>query len=412
MSQRILPVTMDPEIQIGQVLGNLSITGWGEAQVAVEADPDEVKVEAREDLLSLDCTGDCTLHVPQAARIQAQSVHGDASLKYLEAPVSLQSVFGSLTLLNLGGAGLGSVHGDLSARDVRGDLTADQVYGEAYLRNIQDHCRLNQVHGNLDLREAGGDLVANARGNARLRLSQLPGSRYEIKAAGNIHCYVPEQASLSLKMTSRGQVIRIKLPGGTKTVRESTSELVLGGGEKGMELSAGGSIYLFSQNLEWGEGEYPGEDALPNDFGQKIAQQVQEQIDNQMEAINRQVNEQIARLAEQVSRSNLPPEQVERIMEQARLSSEREMERSQHKLRRAQEKMERKLEAARRRQERAAYSRSPRSWNFNFSTRPFAAAEPPESASEEEQLMILRMLEQKKISPAEADQLLSALEGK
>ncbi len=108
----------------------------------------------------------------------------------------------------------------------------------------------------------------------------------------------------------------------------------------------------------------------------------------------------------------MPPEQVQRIIDQARLSSEREMERSQHKLRRAQEKMERKLEAARRRQERYEHSYHGRSWNFNFSPRPRTATAPAESATDEEQLMILRMLAQKKISPEEADRLLSALESK
>jgi hypothetical protein len=195
-------------------------------------------------------------------------------------------------------------------------------------------------------------------------------------------------------------------------VREGQSELVLGSGEKRMELSAGGVLYLFGQSLDWGETEFTYDNPIPEDFSQKIAQQVQAQIDSQMEAINRQVSEHMANLTEQVSKSNLPPEQVQRIIDQARLSGEREMERSQHKLRRAQEKMERKLEAARRRQEHSEHSYYGRAWNFNFSPKPRAAAAPAESATDEEQLMILRMLAQKKISPEEADQLLSALESK
>lgn len=412
MGQKRLPTSMNPEIRISQVLGDLRITGWGEAEVTVDADLEDLKAEVQDNILSLSCPGDCSLHVPRSALLHIESAHGDASLKYLDEPVSVQAVFGSLSLVNLGGASLDSVHGDLTVKGIRGDLQVKQIYGEAYLRSIQGQCVLKQVLGNLDLRDAGGNIEVNVKGNARLRLSQASGARYVIEADGNVHCHIPEDASLTLKLSSREQVIRIKLPHETKTERASQSELVLGSGEKKMDLSAGGVLYLFVQSLDWGETEFPFDNPIPEDFSQQIAQQVQAQIDSQMEAINRQVSEQMANLTEQVSKSNLPPEQVQRIIDQARLTSEREMERSQHKLRRAQEKMERKLEAARRRQERTEHSYHGRSWNFNFSPRPRASAAAAENATDEEQLVILRMLAQKKISPEEADQLLSALESK
>jgi hypothetical protein len=87
-------------------------------------------------------------------------------------------------------------------------------------------------------------------------------------------------------------------------------------------------------------------------------------------------------------------------------------------MRRAQEKLERKLEDARRKEEQRANTSNRwaarstgQSWKFDFPTPPT----PPvmnEPVSEDERLLILRMLEQKKISLAEADELLSALEGK
>ena len=86
------------------------------------------------------------------------------------------------------------------------------------------------------------------------------------------------------------------------------------------------------------------------------------------------------------------------------------------KMRKAQEKLERKLEAARRRQElkeqameRRAQARSkgPRSFGWT------SPASPPgkEPVSDQERLMILKMLEQKKITREEAEELLAALEG-
>jgi hypothetical protein len=102
-------------------------------------------------------------------------------------------------------------------------------------------------------------------------------------------------------------------------------------------------------------------------------------------------------------------------MEQARQASERETERAQEKISKARQKLERKLEAARRKQEikaqaaqRRARVHSKRSWGYDTPTPPT----PPDPVSEEERLMILNMLEQKKISLEEAEQLLAALDGK
>jgi hypothetical protein len=109
----------------------------------------------------------------------------------------------------------------------------------------------------------------------------------------------------------------------------------------------------------------------------------------------------------------LSEEQRQRILEQARRSGERATEKAQEQARRAQEKLERKLEAAKRRSEmkdRHAERRSRRSFNVEIGVQ---TAEPAsEPVSDEERLTILRMLEQKKISLAEADALLDALEGK
>jgi SHOCT-like domain len=410
MSRKILTTTMNPEIHIHQVLGDLRVNGWGDPEVAIEADPDDLQSDFQDNILSVSCLGSCAMQIPKAANLVIESVHGDASLKYLDGKVNIQDVFGSLSLRNLGGASLGSLHGDLSAKYLQGDLDARQIIGEAFLRDIQGKCSLDQVSGNFDLRNLGGELKTIVRGNGRLRLSRLSADSYEIQASGNLHCHIPEETNLTLNLSSKEKVIRIKLPHETKTVREEQTTLVLGNGEKRLDLQAGGVLYLYSQSVDWGESEYGFDAALPEDFEGQIAQQVQSQIDAQIEVINRQVNERLAHLTVQASESSLPPDQVQRIIDQARQVSEREAERSQERLRRAQEKLERKLEAAQRRQEYHQRSRREHSWSFNFSTNPHPPAPPVKTVTDEERLMVLKMLEQKKISPEEADRLLSALE--
>ena len=95
-------------------------------------------------------------------------------------------------------------------------------------------------------------------------------------------------------------------------------------------------------------------------------------------------------------------------------TGERESDRAQEKMRRAQEKLERKLEAHRRRAEsrsQAATDRRTRrqSWGFEWPAPPPPPAPPKPQATEEERLMILRMLEQKKITLDDVKQVVGSV---
>ena len=217
------------------------------------------------------------------------------------------------------------------------------------------------------------------------------------------------------------------MPENSNNYRQEQVEFVRGSGEIALTIKAGGDITLLGEDNGWEGGTPP-----PPDFSQQIARQVEAQIGSQMEEITRRMNEQMSHLSETLGRSGMSPDETQRIIDQAMQVSERETARAQEKMRRAQEKLERKLESAQRRAEqkaqsaeRSAWTRSRHTWGHgqhslrvDLSTSPAPSGPPAPAApvqepvSEEERLMILRMLEQKKISMEDADRLLSALEGK
>jgi len=426
MSRQVIDSGPAPEILIEQILGDLQVRGWENPQVAVNADPDELELLEQEDGLRLSCRGDCDLYVPREAALTIGSIHGDASLKLLGDQLTIDQVHGDLDLRNIAGVQINMIHGDLAAKNVSHNLIIEQIMGDADIRHAQGQSLLSDVDGNLDLLGGEGEIKANAQGNARLRLDHLTGSSYQIQADGNVYCYLPVDANLKISLSSDGEVIKVRLPEGSKTYKQATHELVLGDGSANLSLSAGGSIYLFVERAGWPSGEEGGVGAvgIPEDFRQQIAQQVETQIQSQMEEMTRQLNEQMSRLSERLGQTGLAPEETERIVEQAMRTSQRETERSQEKIRRAQEKLERKLEAQRQRADRRAQEMDRRTrrsnWKFEWPAPPTPPARPKppmppapstQAVTEEERLLILRMLEQKKISLEEADRLLSALEG-
>ena len=422
MNKQRISTSLAPEVIIEEIGGNLQVKGWDEPEVLVQADPNLLHLEEQDDVVRLSCDGNCEIRVPSGASLQIGAAHGEARLRLLEDGLNIETIHGSLFLRNVAETNVEMVHGELIARQIAGDLKVNNVQGNVTARDVQGQCLLENVNGNLDLRDIEGDIQATLNGNARLRLGTISGSQYAIHADGNVHCRLPADASLSMDLSSEGQNISIKKEDGSRLYQQTNCKVTLGEGTAAMTISAGGSIYISANEASGSDDEdspsaYEGFDRIPDDFSEQISRQVEAQLEAQMEMMNRQLNEQMASLTASISRAGMSPEETERIMQRARERSERANAQTQEKVRRAQEKLERKLEAARRREEQrsqqtgwgARYGRG--AWQVNFPPNPPA---PPakDSVSDEERLTILRMLEQKKITIAEAEQLLSALEGK
>jgi hypothetical protein len=278
------------------------------------------------------------------------------------------------------------------------------------VRDVEGACKI-EVGGDLDGRDLEGDLHVIVGGSARLRLSLLLGKHYQVTAGGEIHCRVPDDASLKVDLTSGAQNIQARVGGEFATLNQSSHQLIMGDGQAEMKLTAGGGVVFESRDVDWGE---------QIDLHAELADQVADQVESEMRAHGAVLDKQMEELHRRLSDMNLPGVEVDRILERTRQASERSNQRAQDKLRRAQDRMQRKIEAAARKAElkaRAAERRS-RSGGFawNFEWRPPVPGEPqhPETpqVSDEERLMILRMLQEKKISVEEAEQLLAALEGR
>lgn len=427
MDQQVISTSGAPEILIENIDGSLQVKGWEHSEINVKANADELDLQEQEDTVRLSCHGNCELRVPYGAALQVGEVHGDAHFKLLEDQLTLQQVHGSLVLSNLAETQVNRVDGNLTAKQIAGDLRIGRVEGNAAVRAVQGDLEVEHVEGNLEVRAVEGEVRAAASGNAHLRLSQLTGSDYSVEAEGNIFCRIPEDASVRMTIKSSGQVIRIKSPQGVRNLRQESGEFTLGDGEVNLSLSAGGVVQVDAKetldDAEEGPESGAGAAGWPPQFNDQVGRQIESQINAQMEAISQQLNEQMSSLSAMIDQAGLSPEQSDRIMQQARESSERATVKAQEKMRRAQEKLERKLEAARRREElhaqaaeRRAQSRGRKSWSFEWPAAPTPPRPPappePAQVSDEERLMILRMLEQKKITLEEAEQLLAALEGK
>ncbi|HSF82304.1 MAG TPA: hypothetical protein VLA49_13765 [Anaerolineales bacterium] len=427
MVQLNVTTSSAPEVVIEEITGSLQLKGWSRPEVLVKSEGDITPVlEEQDDVVTIRCNGDCLIRLPHEASVKVESVHGEAIFKLLDERLQIEKIMGSLVLRNVAETRVESVEGELVAKQVLGDLNVDHIAGNVVLRDVQGCCTLERVSGNLDLRDAEGDLIISAGGNANLRLSLLTGERYEISADGNLNFHLPADSSARLNLTSRANTIRVRLPEEQKLIQEQNYSLTLQDGQASINLTAGGTLSLDSQAAGWMEmddvqAEIEGAQAeIESAFTGLSEGLLTEQIEAQLEAHMQALEEHMSRLSEKLEGTGVSEAQQERIMRRAREASERATARAQEKMRRTQEKLERKMAAAERKAElkiraaeRISRSHGRRSWSVEWPpSHPRAAPQPPkEPVADEERLMILRMLEEKKISLDEAEKLLSSLEG-
>jgi hypothetical protein len=424
MERRSVAISLTPQIDISEIQGNLQIKGWEKGELLVLAQGESLLLEAQQDQARLECHSNCQINLPVGAQVHIGKVQGNLRIKLLEGSLTVGQVQGNAALRNVAQTWIEEVQGELHARYVNGDIQVERVQGNFKGRDLRGDCSTGQVAGNLDLRDVAGSIEASAGGNARLRLRSLSGDQYQIACGGNLHCRIPEDLGVQFQMASGAESIRVNVPGNMTTISQGSYELTIGDGGVQMSLAAGGSIYLAAEGAEaLGADDFDLD--LEGEFvelSEEISQQIEEQIESQMEALS----SHMANLSDIADQTGLSPEQVDRIMQRAQQSTEKATQRARERMRQAQEKLERKLAEAQRKAEyraRAAQQRDrerrqaeaasrPGSWPRGRGEAETPTSETSEQTFQDERLMILRMLEQKKITPQEAEDLLAALEGK
>lgn len=407
MDEVILTLGAEPEIVFTSVGGTLRVVGSDGNEFRAKSEDNTLTTEQRNGSLAVVCQTDCVARLPRRARLKILQVADDARIESLDGPTEIQSVGGDLILRQTAVVTVNHVGGDLNARRIGGNLTIKSVGGDLSAQGIEGEFTAEDVGGELHLRDVKVGARARAGGDVNLHVEENPTGEFNLEAGGDIRCRIPTTASARFTLQASGESM-INLPGAQIENQAGQKIITLNTGISRFNLHAQGDIALMASSIEaemganfgdhWGDelgqmGEHWGEG-----LGQ-MADVISGQIESQIQAQMARFEKQLAKRLDHVGATlnNARGLRMEAMAERARQTAERAGE------------------AARRRAERQTehLRRGGFPWNFDFPGQgepsPTPASEP---VSNEERLSILRMLEQKKITAMEAEQLLSALEGR
>ena len=357
---QLLQCSATPTLTLRSVEGNLSLSGWDrqEIQVRTNADNEGLRIETSEDGFVLVCEGDLWLQAPVQSTVVIAAVEGNASISLL-----------------LGG------------------LTIEKIEGNAQIAKVAGDVQLALVEGNLALDEVGGNLSATVEGNAKVQTALPAGQQVKVVAEGSIVCEAPQDAGGVFVLKAGGHM-RVKGFGDERSARSGELRFERAPADATVTLQADGNITLRGIQLRPFDGaEFAG--SIEDEMALRsveITQEISAQIESQVGELSRQLDDKLSRLG---SNEELAVSIQERV--------QAAMRRAEEKLAEAMRKMEQRTQESETRRRKGGWTSPP-------PPPPPAAPKPKRApATDEERMMILRMVEQGKLSVEQAEKLLAAL---
>jgi len=352
-----------PKLTIESIDGDLSLVGWEGDDILLKADADALEANQDGDEVKVTCSDDISIRVPKGTSIIIDYLGGDASIRGVMGNIELKEISGDLSMRDVNSVSIDTIQSDFSLRGAKGSLFIKQAQSDISIRDVDGNVNIESSADDMALRDVRGNVNANVGEDVVMYLTPQPGNNYNVAAGDDILLVMPPKSNATL--TLKGDDIDIDWDGVEN--EDATNRVVtLGDGSASFSLVAGGDIRV-SNRADAGDsaeefGNFAGMGMDWSDFGEQISRHVEN------------ATRRAARKAEDAAR-----------------------------------KIERKVREAERRG-RGSRGVNVGRWNWDFSPKGVPMHR-KSGASEEEKSTILKMLEEKKITAAEAEQLLAALEG-
>ena len=404
----ILKLTRDDPVIHLKAYGGVQIFGQAQTEIQCEIDAPQLATLVEEDgHVYVTINSSCKLTVPENASIQIEKGMGSVKISNIKGEISVEKALGNLVLSDIGAAAIGKVGGNFSVRKSSGSVQVEKVAGSLVVDDVSSfgvekiggNCRVKDLRGDFHLEKTGGRFlgqnieglttVEKLGGSFIARKIRLAGdlkvggnielddvvfeSDLSLKAGGDIELVLGQaMKDASFEIHSGGEGIRIKAQGEDLAIDDYNYNLKLGDGSISLYIAAGGDILITDEPKA--EEDIVGDLSDHFKFEESaFSEMIQERVDN------------------------------------ATRKAEVKIKSAQIRLEKMQEELEQKggfkfdIELG------EALGREP----SPIPVRPPTSVPRPgakKGASDEERLMILKMLQDKQITVDEAETLFKALE--
>ena len=364
---------MDTKVVI-TVRADLYLEGAPEAQfTAVVSEGDTFRMKEENGIFYVRADSDIKIRLPETASVTIEKVDGDANVHDLKSRVIVGKIGGDFNLQGTAGASIESVGSDCALREVSGMVEIARVGGDLVIEQSAQTL-VGNVGGDLEVASVSGKFDSKVGGDVELKLTDPAIAPIRIFAGGDIQVVVPGDANARLVLLAGGE-ITIDTRDNQAEFERVARDIILGQGGNTLELKAGGDIAISDKEI------------LHFHFNK-----VFNAFDQDWEKFSDNIEQKIAEGMKRAFQST----------ENATLQAEKASRKAQDKVVEVMQRLEKKG---------IFNDRGDKFTGFSFERPAEPQAPEKPKVSENERMIILKMLAEKKITIEEAENLLKALEG-
>lgn len=372
MKQTIIPIKADARIMV-KCSADLSVEGTEESTLVVVVDQgDSLRMREENGVYRIQSDTDCRIFLPDTALVTVEKTGGDCQLRALKSRVVIGKIGGDLKLDSISGASVESIGGDchiyaavgaVELARIGGSLTADG--GESILAS--------SVGGDAYIFNFTGKTDVNAGDEVSIQISQATVPEIRVKSGSDIDLFLPENANCQLDLKSGGESIKVHAGGQEVELECRDFSVPLGIGGALVTLTAGDSIQVTDrEKAAYRDHASFWDDEHWQDFGFDIGRKIREGLKIAGDSVDMAIKQ-----AEKATK--MAGREVERVF--------RDLDGNRYR---------------------------PGAHNnvvgFSMGENQPAAAAAKAGPSDEERMLVLKMLQEKKITVEEAEKLLNALD--
>ncbi len=368
------------EVIIQAIGGDLRLRGRPGERLQVDGEGATVEQVNPKQPYLVRSSGDARITVPDDVDVTVQTVGGDAKITELGGKTEIQAIGGDLALRGVGDVQIKMVGGDLRLKRAEGNVIVETVGGDATIRDITGTVWVAAVGADLYLRSVEGDcVIENVGSDLVLNVDFQPGRDYRFSAGSDILCRVQDDTNAKLILPADTE-LNLDVQAQVTEDADGLQTVTLGEGAATVYIQNADRVRLVGEEEE---------------FMINFGVQIEEELEARLSTLEEKLSQQLEGLDERIqARATQWASQAERAAELAQRQAERALER----VRRNMERGSRKTR------------RSPGPRRINLSMRGSERAPDKDPVTEEERMLILKMVQENKITIEEAERLLAALE--
>ncbi len=270
----------DPVIHL-KAYGGVQITGVDRAEVQCEIDAPQLATLVEEDgNVYVTVNSSCNLTVPESSSIQIEKGMGSIKINNIKSEINIEKAMGNLVLEDVVKVTVEKVGGNFAVRRTSDDIQVEKVGGNLVLEDVASfkgekiggNCFLKNVHGEFSLEKAGGGLRGQDIAGA-VMINKVGGSFIargltlggDLRVGGSIHLKDFEfvegsqtiraggSADLEIGEAFQGAVfefgsgardIKIKINEDDLEIADQSYKYTIGESDREINISAGAGISL------------------------------------------------------------------------------------------------------------------------------------------------------------------------